>query len=294
MANTKISDMTSLPVPPADEPIVPVVSDGNNYRSPLSTLLTMPDATDGTGVDIEIVGGDTSGGTAGNPVFGGGVEIIAGNASGDGYLYGGYVNMTAGDANYGGSVFMRGGDDGGIVRLYAGPVAGQTQGGVLTVGFAVNIIGGETASTGGNINLTPGHVGDGTTAGEVNIGPTNGSSFVPFGLDWYAGDNPGTRVVLIATRPLRVKGVVGRLTAANAGASTAVFVKCANNTAPASGTAVTSTSMNCAGTPNANQTLTLSATAADLDLAIGDALVCVSTGTFALSSGGLYGWATPV
>lgn len=87
--------------------------------------------------------------------------------------------------------------------------------------------------------------------------------------------------------------VIGRPDIVNGGAATLVIVKAASGTAPAGGTALTSTSMDLTGAANTNQTLTLSATLADITLAVGDSLCMVTTGVLAASAGCITVWGTP-
>jgi hypothetical protein len=106
-------------------------------------------------------------------------------------------------------------------------------------------------------------------------------------VSWTAGGNPNNEIIFTAVRAMKVTGVVGRLEVANAATSTAKVVKAPSSVALSSGTALTSTTLNAAGTPTMNQTLTLSTAAADLALVAGDSLGVVTTGTWALSAGGI-------
>ncbi|WP_213941193.1 hypothetical protein [Pseudomonas sp. dw_612] len=83
-----------------------------------------------------------------------------------------------------------------------------------------------------------------------------------------------------ADRPYVVKAIRGRVdVAGTGGACTAVIRKVPSATAITSGTALHTGSFNLVGTANAQQALTLSATASDLLLAAGDSIAYDLTGT---------------
>jgi hypothetical protein len=90
-----------------------------------------------------------------------------------------------------------------------------------------------------------------------------------------------------ATRKYVVKGVVVRPAVAgnDAGAVTVAVKKAASGTAIASGTAVHSSTANLKGTANTNQTLTLSTTASDLEIAAGTSIGADFTGTLTAAVG---------
>lgn len=84
----------------------------------------------------------------------------------------------------------------------------------------------------------------------------------------------------VAGRPWRVVGIIARVeVAGTGGACTATIKKVASATDIASGTALHSSSFNLVGTVDTNQTLTLSTTATDLDIAMGNAIGFDLTGT---------------
>ena len=89
------------------------------------------------------------------------------------------------------------------------------------------------------------------------------------------------KVAFVATRRYIVKAITGRPTVAgtDGGAVTAVIKKAASATAITSGTALHSSTYNLKGTADTIQALTLSTTASDLLLAVGDALSYDLTGT---------------
>lgn len=91
----------------------------------------------------------------------------------------------------------------------------------------------------------------------------------------------------VAARKCRVKSIIGRVTVAgtDAGAVTAIIRKVPSGTAIGSGTALHSSSFNLKGTADTNQTLTLSTTSSDLDMAAGDALAADFTGVLTAATG---------
>lgn len=85
----------------------------------------------------------------------------------------------------------------------------------------------------------------------------------------------------IAPRQCRVRSIVARIDTAgtDAGAVTGAIKKAASGTAVASGTALHTGTIDLKGTAATNQTLTLSATATDLELSAGDCIGFDLTGT---------------
>lgn len=99
--------------------------------------------------------------------------------------------------------------------------------------------------------------------------------------------NTVDKVGFVAQRAYRVKGVLGKVTAAgtDAGAVTLAVKKAPSGTAIASGTALHASTMNLKGTAATNQTLTLSTTSTDLDIAAGDSIGIDVTGTMTAATG---------
>lgn len=112
----------------------------------------------------------------------------------------------------------------------------------------------------------------------VGNASTGGGGFLPVTINYVATTPDCT--FFVADRAYVVKAIRGRVdVAGTGGACTAQIRKTATATAPASGTVLHSGSYNLVGTANANQQLTLSTTASDLLLAVGDALSYDLTGT---------------
>ena len=94
-------------------------------------------------------------------------------------------------------------------------------------------------------------------------------------------------VAFVAPRRCIVQSIVGRpeVAGTDGSAVTAVIKRAASGTAIASGTALHSSTFNLKGTAATNQTLTLSTTASDLDIAAGTAIGIDFTGTLTSASG---------
>ena len=117
-----------------------------------------------------------------------------------------------------------------------------------------------------------------SSLGLVGSASTGGAGFIPVTINYVATTPDCT--FFVADRAYVVKAIRGRVdVAGTGGACTAVIRKSPSATAPASGTVLHSGSYNLVGTANANQALTLSTTASDLLLAVGDALSYDLTGT---------------
>jgi hypothetical protein len=117
-----------------------------------------------------------------------------------------------------------------------------------------------------------------SSLGLVGSASTGGAGFIPVTINYVATTPDCT--FFVADRAYVVKAIRGRVdVAGTGGACTAQIRKTPTATAPASGTVLHSGSYNLVGTANANQQLTLSTTASDLMLAVGDALSYDLTGT---------------
>lgn len=93
-----------------------------------------------------------------------------------------------------------------------------------------------------------------------------------------------------ADREYKVVGIVARprVVGSDGGAVTAAVKKAPSGTAPASGTAVHSGTIDLKGTADTDQTLTLSTTGSDTDLAPGDCLTIDFTGTMTAAVGAVF------
>lgn len=103
--------------------------------------------------------------------------------------------------------------------------------------------------------------------------------FIPVSFYWNV---PNADIsFFVADRPYRVKGIRARVdtVGSDAGAVTGEIKKAPSGTAVASGTVLHSGTINLKGTAATNQTLTLSATSAALDIAAGDCIGFDLTGT---------------
>ena len=97
------------------------------------------------------------------------------------------------------------------------------------------------------------------------------------------------KVIFVATRKYRVGSITARVTVAgtDAGAVTAQVRKVPSGTALTGGTVLHTGTVNLKGTANTNQVLTLSATAADLEIASGDCIAIDFTGVLTGATGGV-------
>lgn len=109
--------------------------------------------------------------------------------------------------------------------------------------------------------------------------------FVPINIEWLAASVD--KIAFVATRAYTVKAITARVEVAgtDAGTVTAAVKKAASGTAIASGTALHSGTINLKGTAATNQSLTLSTTDTDLDIAAGDAIGIDFTGVLTAATG---------
>lgn len=109
--------------------------------------------------------------------------------------------------------------------------------------------------------------------------------FVPINIEWLAASVD--KIAFVATRAYTVKAITARVEVAgtDAGAVTGAIKKAASATAIASGTALHSGTINLKGTAATNQSLTLSTTDTDLDIAAGDAIGIDFTGVLTAATG---------
>lgn len=109
--------------------------------------------------------------------------------------------------------------------------------------------------------------------------------FVPINIEWLAASVG--KIAFVATRAYTVKAITARVEVAgtDVGAVTGAIKKAASATAIASGTALHSGTINLKGTAATNQSLTLSTTDTDLDIAAGDAIGIDFTGVLTAATG---------
>lgn len=127
-------------------------------------------------------------------------------------------------------------------------------------------------------------------AGDLELVGNNifGVGFLPQTVT-YSPTSNATQVALVADRAYRVKSIIGRVQAAGTDGSavTATVYKAPSATAIASGTALHAGTFNLKGSASTNQTLTLSTTAGVLDIAAGDTIGVILTGTLTTATGGI-------
>lgn len=294
--------------------MVGVVVSGST-PSAIANMTTIT-AADGTGTaagaDVKLVGGNA--GPSATTAFGGSIQIQAGNGGGgtSSTYAGGFVAFGGSGGSgatiaQGGRVVFEGGPGGvtangpgGLAGFYGGPGYGAGAGG------SANLYGGRAngAGAGGSVYIAAGSSVGGGAGGGIKINLGSGSTPGQFAVNndpsllgppysWVAGAQLNNQTIFTTTRAALVTAVIGRVDVANGSAATLVIVKAPNTVAPADGTALTSTSMDLTGAANANQTLTLSATLADITLAAGDSLCMVTTGALAASAGCITVWGTP-
>lgn len=129
-----------------------------------------------------------------------------------------------------------------------------------------------------SVDLRQGADGSLEFVGAATTSTVSGTGIIHVSLPYTAAITDCT--MYVADRPMVVKAIRGRVdVAGTGGACTAQIRKTATAVAPASGTILHSGTFNLVGTANANQALTLSTTAGDLLLAVGDALSFDLTGT---------------
>lgn len=98
-------------------------------------------------------------------------------------------------------------------------------------------------------------------------------------IGWVATTNPDKAVIATASRAMQVTGIRGTVAAAVGTAATASVYKAPSGTSCSSGTIQHTGSFDANGTAATNQTLTLSSTTSDLQLAVGDRLCLSVTNT---------------
>lgn len=285
------------------------------------TVRAMPGAGVGTGNGGNFI---SYGGAASNTGHGGFVYFRGGPASGSGAggFFGGYGGDNSG-TGAGGDWYGRGGNGlaGGLARLNAG--YGTNVGGALVLSSGVS---GNGAGTDISLNASNAAGASGGAGGDIKFGSGNGLGTAQAGGDfaitlgtpsdaagrpgqifvdndasimsafksWSAAEPLNGRTIVTATRPVMVTAIIGRVDIANGSAATLLVYKAPSGTAFSAGTVLSSTSMDLNGTADTNQTLTLSATLTDLQLAIGDSLGLVESGALSASVGCITVHFTPI
>lgn len=224
-----------------------------------------------------------AGGAGGAAAYGSGA---GGNASGAGSTgnggAGGQLDNTAGaggtsvggTGGAGGNFFGRAGAGGNGVTGGAGGTATIRGGNAGTGGDAA----------GGNVDLIPGTPTGTGLAGEIRVNSST-AGFIPVSFYWGPGsvDTP----FFVASRAYRVKSIRTRVEVAgtDGGAVTAVINKAASGTAITAGTILHTGTIDLKGTAATNQTITLTATVADLEIAAGTCIGIDFTGTLTSATG---------
>lgn len=253
-----------------------------------------PGGTIGVGGGVNFAGG--YGGTGTGSTYGGPFYGSAGDGGqGTTLAQGGNIQFAAGDGGTsavsgpGGHVVFTGGysygaGNGGYSAILGGNAGGAGNGGEARLVAGSGFGGG----AGGNVPLT---TGTGSPPGQIEV--NNDPSLMFATYSWVAGAQLNNQTIFTTTRAMVVTAVIGRPDAANGSAATLTIVKAPSGTPPAGGTALTSDSVDLDGTPDTNQTLTLSVTLADITLAPGDSLCMTTTGALTLSAGCITVWGTP-
>jgi hypothetical protein len=133
----------------------------------------------------------------------------------------------------------------------------------------------------GNSPQFTGIIATGTTS---TAALTTNDGLAPISFVYNAPDD---QYIAVISRACRVKSISGRpyVLGSDGGGVSAVIKKAASGTAIAAGTVLHTGSYNLKGTADTTQALTLSATPADLELAVGDALALDVTGVTTAARG---------
>lgn len=227
-----------------------------------------------------------AGGAGGAWTGGGGAGGNSTNAGSTGA--GGAGGVTSNKGGNGGTSNGTGAGGAGGNGSYGGGAGGNSASGNGGDGGTGTLSGGNAGTggtaNGGNVDLVLGTKTGSGLAGELRV---NGSTagFIPVSTFYIptSVDSP----FFIATRAYRVKAITGRVEVAgtDAGAVTLVVKKAPSATAITAGTALHSSTFNLKGTAATNQSLTLSVTLADLEIAAGDCIGLDFTGTLTSATG---------
>lgn len=126
---------------------------------------------------------------------------------------------------------------------------------------------------------------DGALACEGSQRNAAGQGWIPVSVRWEP--NSADDCFFVADRPYRVKSILACVEVAgtDAGAVTAAIKKAPSATDIAAGTALHTGTINLKGTVDTNQSLTLSATSSDLNIAQGDRIGIDYTGVLTAARG---------
>lgn len=258
----------------------------------------------GAGGNVQGTAGDGGATVGGTPGAAGVVSFTAGSgadlAVAVACAAGGAASIIAGDGgtNSGGASGQAGGAGGaGALTGGAGGNTDSTGAHAAGAGGTVTVTSGDggnaTAGTGnggagGDIDLVLGSGGSsvgGTAgaAGQIKVNGTAGIMHASFTWNPASLDSP----FFVAVRDCRVLGIIAAVEVAgtDGGDVTGAIKKAASGTAITAGTALHTGTINLKGTAATNQTLSLSATSTDLDIAAGTRIGIDFTGTLTDATG---------
>lgn len=240
----------------------------------LNSAGTWQDVADASNPTINGAAGTTGTGTTAGTA-GGAVTLTAGA--------GGAKTGTGAAAGGAGGAIAETAGNGGNTASSGSNAAGAGGGVTLTAGTGGNATAGTgNGGAGGSVDLVPGPGGTsaGGTAGARGKVKVNGVAGLMQANFVYGEATPLDAAFFIACRNYRVEAIIVRplVVGSDGGAVTAQIRKAPSGTASASGTVLHSSTADLKGTANTNQSLTLSTTSSDLDIASGDAIAIDVTG----------------
>jgi hypothetical protein len=316
MSGSLLSNLTAATSPEGDE-LIYVLQDGADRKMTIAQTRIGADAgvgSDDPGTSLTFTAGVGDGdGNSGDFSAEGGLGGSGGTFSYAGGFFGVGGSAATSDYGRGGDAVLASGTGGtsavystaGYVKIFAqnGGLGPETRGGSLELssGSSVEYKGGNISvntgasigavGDGGDLLVSLGAGGSSGIRGQLKI--DGNSSLLPISGSWAPAEVIDGTIIHTSTRGERVTAIMARIKAANGTAATLVLVKCASGVAPGSGVALSTNSVNLAGSVDTNQTLTLHGTAANLLLAAGDSLIMVTTGSLVLAAGAITCWMTP-
>lgn len=233
-------------------------------------------ATSAPGSTLTRSGGDGFYSATGTASAGGPGKLLAGVGGG----------TTSGTGGAAGKVVVGGTSAGGAATTGTPGAGADTEvrsqaGGAASAGTG-------NGGAAGNVNLLPASGGTsfGGTAGANGAVQVNGKGFIQVPFIYDTLGNKVTQAIFTAlNQAYRVRGIVVRPRTAEGGVLTASFYKANSGTAIGSGTVLHTGSANLNGTADTNQSLSLSATAADLLIAAGQSIGFVPSTTISAATG---------